>query len=353
MGMTWKDAAPAAVVGIFIILLVSVLDHARTLFLPLVSAAVLALMLEPIAIIVRRAGVPATLFASLVVASLLGVLNFGLIHASELLADWVARAPEIWNSVEPKLREALKPFEATFRNMISLREAEVPSAAEIAQISASFLTPTLGELVVFFAALFLLLTSRQELRRYIVFFYNDKEIRQRTLRILTEMEQDLTRYLATVSAINLSLGCVAALIAYSVGLPSPALWAMFAFALEFLPYIGPTILSAGFLATGLLTLDSPSQSFIAPGVYLVVDTLQVYLISPYILGNRLSLSPGAIFLSVIFWAWLWGPVGAFLATPLLIVATVISNHLTGTSASEDSVPSGPAVSTDAAKAGGP
>jgi predicted PurR-regulated permease PerM len=91
------------------------------------------------------------------------------------------------------------------------------NVADLAQSLVTFLTPTLGELAVFFTALFFLLISRTELRRSLILLFENREKRLRALRILNDIEVDLTRYLTTGTAINFALELIVAIIAYAVG----------------------------------------------------------------------------------------------------------------------------------------
>lgn len=328
---TSRTGAPIATIGIFLLLLAIVLDQARTLLLPIVSAAVIAMMLGPLAARTRRWGVPPWLFAVGVVLAILAALNAAIIQASALIIDWVEKAPEITASIKAKLRVLIEPFDAlrNLENTLSQNAEHVglTGLADLAQPALAFLTPALGELAVFFAALFFSLTGYKELRDYLILVIGDRETRLRTLRILNNIEKDLTRYATTVTIINFGLGLITALIAYAVGLPNPALWGVIAFALEFLPYIGPAILFAALFGAGLVVFDSLGHAILAPLLLIAIDTLSGYIVAPNVLGRQLTLSPGLVFLALVFWAWLWGPVGAVLATPLLIVATVTMNHV--------------------------
>jgi predicted PurR-regulated permease PerM len=153
-----------------------------------------------------------------------------------------------------------------------------------------------------------------------------REARLRTLRIVNKIEKDLMRYATTVSIINLGLGCTTFVIAHAVGLPDALLWGVAAFALEFIPYLGSAILFLTLFAVGLVVFNTLGHALIAPLLFVGMDTFSGYFIAPGVLGRQLTLSPGLVFLSIVFWAWLWGPVGAFLATPLLIVSMVTINH---------------------------
>lgn len=326
----WENATRVAIIGIFLMLFAAMLDQARTLLVPFVSAAVLALVLGPLASTSRQWGVPSWLFAALVIVFVLAALNAAIIPASAFVIDWIARAPDIWATIMAKLRPMLGPFEALreMREVQSQGGAGVLiDVADLAKSTLTFLTPTVGEMIVFLAALFFLLTGRTELRRYLVLLFEDQETRLRTLRILNNIESDLKRYVATVTTINSVFGVLVAVIAQVVGLPKAPLWGALAFVLKFIPYLGPVAIFTTLLIGGLTIFDSLVQALFAPFAFIVLDTLETYVVTPSIVGKQLTLSPGLVFVAVAFWAWLWGPIGAFLATPLLIAAAVTINHV--------------------------
>ncbi len=329
-------AAQLATIGVFIILFCVALESAHTLLLPIVSAALVSLALGPLANKSEQWGVPPALFALAVTLILLAIINASIIQSSAMLISVIGRAPDILASMQQKVRVLIAPFQA-------LRELQQavsgPNEAgsgltldfpAIVQSVVTFLTPTLGELVVFLVALFFLLASRADTRRNLVLFFQDHESRLRTLRILNNIEQDLTKYVTTVAAINFGVGVIVAAIAYAVGLPQPLLWGGCAFLVEFVPYIGATIIFLALTLVGLAIFDSIGHAAVAPLLFITADTLEVYVVTPNIIGARLTLNPGMVFLSVVFWAWLWGPVGSIIATPLLIIAVVTAKHVIGT-----------------------
>jgi predicted PurR-regulated permease PerM len=203
---------------------------------------------------------------------------------------------------------------------------EIPVKEVLAQI-VQFLTPALGGLVIFFGSLFFFLLSRNSQRQYFVLMFEGKAARLRVLRILKEIESSLTRYVAVVSVVNTGVGLVTAVIAYVMGLPSPALWGVIAFLLNYIPYIGPAIVAVILLFVGMIALPTLTAALVAPALFVGFATVEGHFITPSLIGRQLTLSPLALFLSLVFWTWLWGPLGTFIATPILIAAAVVESRM--------------------------
>ena len=120
---------------------------------------------------------------------------------------------------------------------------------------------------------------------------------------------------------------VATLVTRALGFPAPLLWGALAFVLHYIPYVGPGMMHIILFVIGLLTFDTLWPALIAPLFFMTFTFIEGHFLMPNIVGRQLLLHPLAVFLSLAFWAWLWGPIGAFLATPILIMATVASDHL--------------------------
>jgi len=78
---------------------------------------------------------------------------------------------------------------------------------------------------------------------------------------------------------------------------------------------------------GLVSQTSPAQGLLAPALFVAIATLEGHIITPNVVGRRMTLNPFVVFLALAFWTWLWGPMGGFLSSPLLIVALVLKDHL--------------------------
>jgi len=328
----WRTAAQAATIGMFLVIFVIALSLARPILLPVVSAFVVTMMLGPLSARASRYGIPSLLSAIvlwlLVIAVFYGVI---VLLASPVVA-WIGKAPDIGRNIQDKLHVLDRPIAI----LQELRDALLPSDKKgslgvdivaFVQPAVAVVTPAIGQMFIFFGALFFMLLGRARLRQVLVVFFQEREARLRTLKILNDIEHNLTGYLSIVALINIAVGLCGGAAAWIAGLPDPAAWAVLAFILNFIPYIGALIMEAGLFLVGLVTFPSLTQALVAPLLFLALTTLEGHFITPSVMGRRLTLDPLIVFLSLVFWTWLWGPVGAFLAVPLLIVALVVADHL--------------------------
>jgi predicted PurR-regulated permease PerM len=111
-----------------------------------------------------------------------------------------------------------------------------------------------------------------------------------------------------------------------VGVPNPLLWGVVAAVLNFVPFLGPITMVSVLTMVGLLIFPDLPHALIAPGVFLGLHFLESYLLTPMILGRRLTLNPVVIFLGLTFWGWLWGIAGAILAVPIMMVLKIFCEH---------------------------
>jgi predicted PurR-regulated permease PerM len=151
--------------------------------------------------------------------------------------------------------------------------------------------------------------------------------RQTAAVVAEEVEAVVSRYVVATALINLGQSVVIALAMWALGLPTPALWGLLTFVMEFIPYLGALMMMLLLAVAGLTASDSFGHAMLAPGLYLVVTTLQNNLVSPLAYGNRLKLSPAAILVAVMIWFFLWGFAGAFVAVPVLAAVKVLADHV--------------------------
>ena len=329
----WRVSGQIAVIGLFFFAIIAAIEYARPILLPIVSAFMLGMMLGPLSSLAAKARIP--VFLSAIVLWLLVVAIFyGLVVLlSAPLVEWAGKGPQLGQIIREKLAVLDRPISA----MQEMRNAIFPKSGDQQEVAFSFLavlqpavafvTPAIGQLVIFFGTLFFFLIGRAQLRQVLVVFFKNRDARLRMLRILNDVEHNLTSYLSLVTIINFFVGIMAIGVTYAVGLPNPLVWGALAFLFNFVPYLGALLMEVVLLAAGLVTFPTLGQALIAPLLYLFFTTVEGHFITPAVMGKHLLLNPLTVFLALVFWTWLWGPVGALLAVPILIVTMIVISHI--------------------------
>ena len=110
-------------------------------------------------------------------------------------------------------------------------------------------------------------------------------------------------------------------------MPNPAALGALAATLNFIPIIGPVFMFVILTVVGVVAFPTLAGGLLGPALFAGMTFLEGHFLTPVIVGRRLQLNALAVFIALAFWTWLWGPMGAFLASPILIVALIIKVHL--------------------------
>lgn len=329
----WGSAWQLALIGIFILLLGAMFYVARPILLPILTALLIAMTFAPIVKGAARRNVSPWLVATLIVAVLIAAVATLVTLLSGPLIAWIDRAPEIAARIKEKLYVLDYPIAA----LRDLQQTLMPSSPNSVKVEPSqitlvapliaALTPAVAQIAIFAATLFFALVGQVELRKNLTLMFASREGKLRFLRIANDIEYNLASYVAVVTVINFTVGAVVAAGAWAFGFENPLMLGLLTAILNYIPYIGPACMVAVLFGVGLVTFDTLGYALLPPAAFVALTTIEGNILTPTILGHRLTLNPLAVFIAIVFWAWLWGPVGAFLAVPLSIVALVILNHL--------------------------
>jgi predicted PurR-regulated permease PerM len=159
--------------------------------------------------------------------------------------------------------------------------------------------------------------------------FASRNMRIRILRAYNDTEQTLAKYFSTFTFINIGLAVVVTAALYLVGMPNALLWGVLAGLFNFLPYLGPAIVTVALIVASLLAFPTVPEAIVPPAIYFVIHLIEGEFVTPSILGFSLAINPFFLFLAVIFWTWMWGPAGAFLAVPITMITIRIAHHLLG------------------------
>ena len=332
----WGWAERISIIGLFCLALGYTAFVTQSVLVPIILAWVVGTILLPLIEDAVRRGIPralavvvVTLAALFIILSIIGLL-------STPLAYWVGRTAELGALIKQKLQLLSQPMALLDEIGKALTEVSGNSTPAVAVEEGSSsivkgilsaMTPIVTEFMLFFVAMLFYLIYQREIKSGIVFFFSGPDARATTQSILDDAESNMSKFFGTLALVNLCLGIVVATMTWAVGLPHPLLWGVLAATLNFIPYLGPIIMIAALFVIGLLSFPTVGQALVAPAAYLAITTIEGQFLTPTIVGHRLTLNPFLVFLSIAFWAWMWGPIGAFLATPLLISAVIAVRHL--------------------------
>ena len=322
-----------ALQGLFLIALVFAVREARPLLAPVFIAVTLTFALAPAVRWLHRRGVPATVGALLLVLALmLGTLTVATSLARPAATWWEAApttAAQLLEQVE-KLRDAVPglgrpaPTPRTGRTPVAapapdplkdkLASEGVALTGMVLARGFSFVLATAATVIL----TYFLLASEHWLLSRTVEALPRRRTRALLLGGVRAAQREISRYLAALAIINSAVGVITALALWALGLPNPTLWGCVTAVFCFVPYIGPMALMALLLLAGITTFDPGPQVFGPMLAFMAIHAVESNIVSPVIVGRRLSLSALSVFASVLFWGWLWGIVGALIAVPLLI-----------------------------------
>jgi predicted PurR-regulated permease PerM len=333
-------AAKATPVQITLVVLgvVAFLYLARPVVLPIFLACVGGMALKPLIRWFSQCHIPPALSAAVVLSLLVAGVTIGFIELGRPALTWMNSAPQHMAEFRRK-GQKLFPRLARFSqaadavNTLAATDEEVKKAPAV-ELKTSrvpiFINWTgtflagVGESLVL---LYLLLASGDLFLQKLVRVMPTMRDKKRAVDISHEIQQQISNYLFSVSLINIGLGTIVGGGLYWLGVPNAAMWGMLIALFNFVPYFGPVAGISLLAIVGLLTFDTLWQGLLPPAWYLLLHLLEANFITPVLLGRRFTLNPVVIFVSLIFWTWIWGVPGALLSVPILVSIKVICERL--------------------------
>jgi len=329
-----------------IMLVLYALYFARSLVVPVATGIVFYLVLRPVVRYGGKMGVPSSVSAVGIMLGLFATFSVGMYLVIEPAKQTIVEAPRYLDTVKTKLSFITARLREVDDATDSIAKAadgedpqesdETPVRVEIKQAAwagnLSYLSGT-GSVVTFLTIsgvlLYFLLAHGDDLLRRIMSSLPDFTSRRRLMEVIQHVQEGLGSYLAQVSTINLALGAAVGAAMWMLGMPSPVLWGVMAFAFNFIPIVGAIAGAAIIFLVALVSFEPTYYAFIVTLTYLTLTTLEGQFITPSILGRSMSMNPIMVFLAVSIWGWMWGLMGVFLAVPLLIATRMACESYEG------------------------
>jgi predicted PurR-regulated permease PerM len=324
--------------GLFALGVLAALYVASAIILPVVLAFVLNLLLQPAVRLLGRVHLPRAVGALLTVLLVIGAL-VGLVAALSVpAATWAERLPEGIPRLEAHLQVIKGPIQA-LQKVIQQAEQVAdapPSRGSIVSVRRDLgLTGALfagtrsvldGLFTTVLVLYFLLVAGDIFLRRTVEILPTFSNKRQ-AVDISQQIQEDISAYLMTITAMNAAVGVATAAAMYLCGLGDPLLWGTTAFLLNYIPILGPFFGICIFVLVGMLSFESLWWALLPPALYFGIHLVEGETLTPMLLARRFTLNPVLIILSLVFWFWMWGVPGAILAVPMLAILKIVSDRL--------------------------
>lgn len=323
--------------GIFAVLAIAGLRLAASLLVPIAIAVMMTLLLGPLVRGMRKYRVAEPVGAAIIVFGTWTLFLLGAIVLAAPAAEWLRRAPAALRDVESKMR-SFEPITAIHETASSLRHAGGGPTSDGTTARVEIVTPSplkqlgwttanvVGEILTVTFLTYFLLASGTMFRRKIAYLFPSGAHRTRIKRALFEIEDQMSRYLVINTVIGIGFGVATWGLLAAIGIPNPILWGFVAGVLNYIPYLGALVTVILIGVVSLASFDGTEHLVLACGGFLLLDLLKGNLLSPMVIGRKMPLNTVAVFVSLLFWGWVWGIPGVIMAVPLTVMIQVISSQ---------------------------
>jgi predicted PurR-regulated permease PerM len=349
-----------------VVLIIAVLYAAQAVLIPLALAILFSFLLAPVVIRLQSLGlsrVPSVVVVTALSFVLIGVLGWFVAGQVVDLAEQLPRYKDnirekakslrglpggFWGRASENIQEITEEFttpstqvdgaatQAALPVSEEIVPAQEPLPVEIAEkppnpfeTVSGALTPILGPLAsagIVIVFVFFILIQREDLRDRLIRLIGEGQLTVTTMA-LDEAATKVSRYLVALLIVNVTYGAAVAVGLLLIGVPNWLLWGVLAALWRFIPYVGPWIGASLPIIVSLVVFEGWSRPVMTISLFVVIELISNNVMEPLLYGSRTGLTPVAVLLAAVFWAWLWGGVGLVLATPLTVCLVVIGRHV--------------------------
>tara|TARA_R110002153_G_scaffold3739_3_gene17904 strand:- start:24716 stop:25876 length:1161 start_codon:yes stop_codon:yes gene_type:complete len=354
-----KLADISSIKWILLLAVIYTLYFAQSLIIPMVLTILVALLLSPLVTLLKRVHVPRTISSIVLLAMLAAPFTLIGLQLIEPAQKWAKLIPKVsvhlTQQVESisdafekqqneELVKAKPPKKVGFFDWFSSDE-DIPKLKpkestsdvvneHIKQGGMELVLEALGAAPIFLAQilvsailiLFLLIFGPSLFNAFVKELPSEDK-RLRAIRLVSMTQAQLSRYITTVSVINLGLGLSTALVLYFIGLEDALLWGVMVGILNFIPYVGSVIGVLILTLAGMVQYGVNVAVLVPLGAYLALNMLESQVITPTVLGRNMVINPLIVMLWLLICGWLWGLSGILLSVPLLVCIKIALSEL--------------------------
>lgn len=310
--------------------------------MPIAFAWLAKVAFAPVVRLGRRAGLGAPVSAAAIVLSVVGIGAFGLYQLSGPASEWAQRLPENIREIRSRietgvdLQTPIANVTKASEAVADLAESNTPGGKplDVAVVTRRPTADLLGglwavgaNLAITLVLLYFMLATGDAFLTKVVESMPRLSDAKTAVATARAIEESISCYLTTLVTVNAILGVLVGLTCWSFGLPNPVLWGAAAAVFNFVPYLGAVCGVLIVAAVGITTLDDLAMGLAPAAVYAVVNVIEGIVVTPIVLGRRLTLSPVIVFIWLLLLSWLWGIPGVLLAVPILAAVKITCDHV--------------------------
>lgn len=326
------------------------LEWAQSFVISLLLGVLFAYTLNPLVVRLERMKIPRVLGTSMVMVGVVCALVLGasaLRGQVETLLDQLPAAADKLSAGLASMRKG----QASAMQKMQIAANQIEKATNGAPISKQSTTrvvidqpgfklgPFLWEnsvkaavligqaVMVLFLTFFLLLSGDTYKRKLVRITGPSLSKKKITVRILDEINESIQRYMFMLLATNVLVGLLTWIALRWIGVESAGVWAVAAGLLHVIPYFGPTVTAAGIGMAAFMQFGNLSMALLAAGTSLVIAIIIGYFVTTWMTGRIAKMNTAAVFVSLLFGAWLWGIWGMLLSIPIIVIVKVVAQHV--------------------------
>ena len=329
-----------------VVLVIGSLYWARAVFVPLALSLMLTFLLQPVVAVLHRRGLgyaPAAVLVVLLLALLIGAIGWVAVTQLSSLASELPRYQDnlkqkiedlqhagqggVFGKIQESVAELSRNFQKHQLPATGPQEpiAVTPPWSSLISYVPSFLGFLVDAGLVLVLLLFMLIAHRDlRDRLFRLVGYGRVTV---TTKALDEAGRRISRALRMQAVVNGTYGSAVGLGLFCLGVPYALMWGLFAGMLRFIPYIGPAVGALMPIALSMAVFPGWVEPLLVGGLFVLLEIATNALLEPLLYGRGAGVSQVAILMSIAFWAWLWGPVGLLLATPLTVCLGVLGKYV--------------------------
>lgn len=348
------DAHSLPLILLTVFAVIFVLDWAQAVFIPLIFGVMISYALSPLVNVLHSMHIPRAVGAGLLLLLILSGLGTLAYSLSDETASIIKTLPQSAQKFRQTLKKEWRPSSGAIRN-VQKAATQIEHAASDAvvippltprgvmrvqieeprfDIRNFILNGTVGALSLFSLAVmvlflaYFLMVSGDSFRRKLVKLSGPTLSRKKiTVQMLNEISTQIQRYLLVQVLTSIFVG-VATWLAFSwLGLENAGVWGVAAAILNAIPYLGALAITAGAALVGFIQFESLSMALTIGGVSLIINSIEGYLLNPWLTGRACRMNAVVIFAGILFWGWLWGAWGLLLGMPIMMAIKSVCDHV--------------------------